>query len=431
MKAEGTAGSASIKRDQTLLFIVILTIAIGNTGLQSVLPAIGRILKLPDTLIGLAFSFSALAWSLAAPFWGRRLGTMRAKTMVLVGLGGYCASLFVCAIALTSGLLGWVAAGLSFAGFVIGRGLYGSFGSAAPPASQALVALTSSRGNRTNALTMLASAFGLGTVLGPALAPFFLLPILGLAGPPVIFCLMGLVVMVIAATQLSDHGVGEVREAQAEQGLPRRLTRYTDPRIWPWMLFGIVSGNTQAMVGQSIAFLLIDRLKVTPQAAQPLIGIVLMAGAGASLLAQWGVVGRLRMTPFRMVLWGAGFAALGSAAITLAHDLHMLAMAFALASLGFGFLRPGFTAGASLAVEDEEQGIVAGHVTATNGSAFLFGPSIGITMYQIWRPLPYLTAAVLLLCILAYGWRRLGGRAPAMDQDISAVPAAADPCSDG
>lgn len=58
--------------------------------------------------------------------------------------------------------------------------------------------------------------------------------------------------------------------------------------------------------------------------------------------------------------------------ITYARDLHMLAMAFVTASLGFGFLRPGYTAGASVAVGENEQAAVAGCVTATNGGATFF-----------------------------------------------------------
>jgi MFS family permease len=53
--------------------------------------------------------------------------------------------------------------------------IYGTFGSAAPPAVQAIVAGRTSREERTQALTLLASAFGLGTILGPAIAPYLVL----------------------------------------------------------------------------------------------------------------------------------------------------------------------------------------------------------------------------------------------------------------
>ena len=50
-----------------------------------------------------------------------------------------------------------------------------------------------------------------------------------------------------------------------------------------------------------------------------------------------------------------------------AGDLYGLVLGFGIASLGFGFTRPGFTGGASLAVPLAEQGGVAGVITAANG----------------------------------------------------------------
>src|SRR3546814_20234634 len=55
-----------------LLFMVMLTIAAGNTALQSVLPALGRSLGVADNNVAAAFSASALLWVIAAPFWAKR-----------------------------------------------------------------------------------------------------------------------------------------------------------------------------------------------------------------------------------------------------------------------------------------------------------------------------------------------------------------------
>jgi hypothetical protein len=79
-------------------------------------------------------------------------------------------------------------------------------------------------------------------------------------------------------------------------------------------------------------------------------------------------------------------------------------VAYGLASLGFGFTRPGFTAGASLAVGAEAQGSVAGKVTSVNGASFVFGPSIGVGLYEASHALPYVTAAAALLLLFGYAW---------------------------
>jgi len=167
------------------------------------------------------------------------------------------------------------------------------------------------------------------------------------------------------------------------------------------MVVGLVTGHAQAMVSQAIGFLVIDRLHVAPAAALEPTGLVLMMGAGAALLVQWGLIPLLNLSPRRLVLVGSALAAAGCALTGLAPSLYGIALAYALASLGFGFTRPGFTAGASLAVGSAAQGSVAGKVTSINGASFVLGPSIGIALYEAWRPLPYLVAggALALLVI--------------------------------
>ena len=95
---------------------------------------------------------------------------------------------------------------------------------------------------------------------------------------------------------------------------------------------------------------------------------------------------------------------LGCLATANATSLYGIALGYATIALGMGFARPGFTAGASLAVGPHAQGSVAGRVTSINGAAFVLGPSIGVAMYERWGALPYLVAAAALAALFAYGW---------------------------
>ena len=423
--AETTPGAAvGAPPPFKLLFLVMLTIAAGNTALQSVLPALGRSLGVPDNAVAAAFSVSALVWVVSAPYWAKRSDRQGRRRMVLLGLFGFCSSVFLCGAFLAAGILGWLAPLPAFGCFIVARMLYGTFGAAAPPAAQAIVAAGTSRAERTGALTLLASAFGLGTILGPALAPFFVLPIVGLSGPAFVFSVFGMGMLLVAARLLPDdapgsaHGAatsypsigGEptgasVRAAVAEDR--GKLLPLTDPRIWPWMLVGLVTGHAQAMTGQAIGFLVIDQLHLSAAQAAAETGMVLMVGAGAALLAQWGLIPNLRLAPRQLALFGAVLAAIGCVLTGFSHSLHLLAVSYGLASLGFGFLRPAFTAGASLAVGMGEQGAVAGRTTSVNGACFVLGPSIGVGLYQFWGSLPYLVAGAALLLMLPYLWTRL------------------------
>ena len=82
-------------------------------------------------------------------------------------------------------------------------------------------------------------------------------------------------------------------------------------------------------------------------------------------------------------------------------------MGFALASLGFGFFRPGFTSGASFAVAPEEQNAVAGMVTSVNGIAYVAAPAVAVVLYKFWMPLPFLAVAMLMGGLVLWGVRGL------------------------
>ena len=420
-----TATAANVDRRFVLLFTVMLTIAAGNTALQSILPALGRSLGVRDSAVAAAFSVSGLLWVLAAPFWAERSDRYGRRAMILLGLAGFCLSLGLCGLFLAAGINGWIGGTAAFLLFIGGRLIYGTLGSAAPPAVQAIVAGSTTRDERTRALTLLGSAFGLGTILGPAIAPYLVLGRvagveIGLSGPAFVASGFGLVMLGAVYRMLPrDHGMtGEVPAAanaypsiggQSSGASVRAATEphiehvgYLDPRFRPWMIIGLVTGHAQAMTGQAIGFLVIDRLHLVPAHALEPTGLVLMIGAGAALLVQLGVIPLLDLTPRQLVVWGAVIAAAGCALTGAATSLYGIALAYALASAGFGFTRPGFTAGSSLAVGAGAQGSVAGKVTSINGAAFVLGPSIGVGLYELWRPLPYLSAGAALAVMMGY-----------------------------
>lgn len=427
-------------RDFGLMFLVMLTIAAGNTALQSILPALGRSLKVADSGVAAAFSVSALLWVIAAPYWAKRSDRHGRRAMILLGMVGFAVSLGLCGLFLMAGINGWISGTAAFLLFIGGRLIYGTFGSAAPPAVQALVAGRTTRDERTKALTLLGSAFGLGTILGPAIAPYLILGWIGhvhigLAGPAFIFSAFGVAMVVAIYRVLPDDRDQPIDHVAAVNAYPSiagqssgasitvatsRDTEHVafgDPRIRNWMIAGLVMGHAQAMTGQAIGFLVIDRLGLAPVDALQPTGLVLIMGAGAALLAQWGIIPLLNLNPRRLILIGLVTAAVGTVLTGMATSLYGIAVSFALASLGFGFTRPGFTAGASLAVGPEGQGSVAGKVTSVNGAAFVLGPSIGVGLYEVYKPLPYLIAGFALLVMFAVAWYRLhdNGAAPASE----------------
>ena len=425
--------SARVDRQFLILFTVMLTIAAGNTALQSVLPALGRSLGVADAAVAAAFSVSALLWVIAAPFWANRSDRSGRRAMILLGMAGFTISLLLCGVFLAAGINGWIGGTMAFALFIAGRLIYGALGAAAPPAVQALVAGSTTPAERTKALTLLASAFGLGTIMGPAIAPYLILGHvgtveIGLAGPAFAGAIFGMFMLVAVWRILPDdrlpaargHGTmsaypsigggptgATVAASIGRDALASEPVGYLDPRIRGWMIVGLVMGHAQAMTGQAIGFLVIDRLGLPPAEALQPTGLVLIMGSGAALLAQWGIIPLLDLKPRQLVLSGLALAAVGTVLTGFATSLYGIATAFALACLGFGFVRPGFTAGASLAVGPEAQGSVAGKVTSVNGASFVLGPSIGVGLYAANHALPYAIAGAGCALLIAYAWRVL------------------------
>ena len=192
---------------------------------------------------------------------------------------------------------------------------------------------------------------------------------------------------------------------------PRRTKRlkWNDPRIRGWILAGVGAGHAQAATLTCLGFFVIDRLALEPSGSETSIAIVMMAGASATLAAQWGLIPRLAAPPRALMIWGSLVAAAGLVGTMLAQDLYGITIGFSLASLGFGLTRPAFTGGASLAVPLADQGAVAGVITAANGISFVAAPAAGMALYTLEPNLPFALSALLLL-VLAWQSRRLRGR---------------------
>jgi MFS family permease len=407
----------------------MLVAAAGNTAMQSLMPSIGRQLGIPDLWVAAAFSLSAFIWVVSAPHWARQSDKRGRRALMRVGLYGFVSAMLICGLVLAAGLAGILPPTIVFLIFILGRCFYGGFGSAAPPAVQAYIAARTDGEQRTVALAAIASSFGLGTILGPALAPLFILPPFGLSGPLIVFAFIGTAVLIALRLRLPDDTPPNIARGQivAEPSLggasadtsllqhgERAQLRWRDPRIFRWNLIGIIGGHGQAALLGTIGFLVIDRLALPLDRAQQSIAIVLMVGAAATLLSQWWLIPQLGLPPRALVLWGSICAALGLAVVAFAGGIYGTTLGFALASVGYGFFRPGYTSGVSLSVAPNEQNAVAGMVTSVNGSAFIAAPGAGVALYTIWMPLPFLTACALMLGLAS--WVALRFTIPAVGQ---------------
>lgn len=429
-----------------LLFMVMLVTAAGNTAMHSVMPSIGTALKIDDVWISLAYSWSALLWVVCAPMWARRSDKRGRKAMMALGLVGFIASMALCGLVLWMGFAGWITGFMTLLLFAIARSAYGGFGSAAPPAVQAYVAARTSRSERTKALSLVASSFGLGTVVGPVLAPLMIIPFfgIGLTGPAWCFALLGVVTLVVLRLRLpddepkfaargktfgdpnagvSDDGVSDADALESDEdadalpvGEQKRL-RWFEPRLRHWIIASLAGGHAQAMIMGVTGFLVLDRLQMRDNLNEgaALVSLVMVFGAIATLLAQWGIIPRFKIGPRAATLSGMIVAAFGSAILGVADTVVGLCLGYAIASLGFGLFRPGTTAGTSLAVSKAEQGQASGITASVAGASFIYAPGLGVWLYSVNDWLGFGSIIALCLGVALVGWRNL-----AQDEELTA-----------
>ena len=417
-------GSRLPSRSFAVIFGVSIVTAVGNTGMQSVLPAIGRQIGFPDYLVAAIFSLSALLWAFSSPFWAARSDRSGRKPMMIVGLAGFLVSMVCCGAVVAGGVRHLAAPLVIFVLFLLSRALFGLFGSATNPATQAYVAERTDREERTGAMAGLAGAFGLGTIIGPAIAPVFVLPVVGLAGPMFAFAVIAAGMIVVVLRYLPEGPIRPSpvgREPPIDPETPRpSLLR--DPRLKPFLVYGFLIAAAQTAQGQTLGFLIIDKLHLPPMQAQGYTAVAMMAGAIAGLLAQWGLIRMFRMAPRDLLRWGAGLAALANLIVAFAPSYSGVVLGYALSSLGYGFCRPGFTAGASLAVSHAEQARAAGAIAAVNGLNTVVAP-LFVMLYGAWGPAPFLVNTVILAGLMAYavanGVLARAGAAPTTEDETA------------
>lgn len=393
-----------------LLFFCLLAVGAGNTMLTSaVLPPLTRELHLPDWTGGAIFSLSAAIWVLTAPYWGAKSNAWGRRRVAAIGMFGFAASMFFFALSAMAALLGWITGWvLVFVLLLSARTLFGVFGSATNPAAQAYVADRTTREERMDEIATLTSGFTLGQMAGPAAAAALisagalLSPTIGLLAPVVIITLIATGIGVYILFRLPEH-----REPVADAGMARSGAKglWRHPQIFPYLLYAVGLSLAIGVLSQTFPYAIMDRMHVEGAASAQYTGPAMTMGAMATLISQLVLIPRMRLPIRSLMAYGAVMIAISSLFMVWAQDFALFAFAQIMFGFGQGFGRPGFSAGASLAATHDQQGDVAGLITAANGMGFVVSPFFGLWMYEnVSREAPFIFCAALGALIALYAF---------------------------
>lgn len=400
---------AERRRAFTILFLSMMCLGAGQSVMFAVLPSLARELGLSEFQASMPFVVSAAIWVFTSGYWGARSDRVGRKSIIIMGLTAFGISFASFAGMAQLGAIGVLPIVVAYPLMIAARALYGSFGSGAAPSAQAYVADRTTRAERTQGVATIGAAFGLGTTIGPGIGA--VLVVFGLFAP---FYFTGLVAFLSAAAIWIF--LPERTAPQAHKQIAVTL-RWHDRRVLPFILFGLGISTAGAIPVQTVGYLFIDVLHLSPQAAPQYVGIGLMASSMAALFAQLVIVQRFDISARTLMRWGSIIALMSNVVFVIGHQFGPLVFALAISGLGFGMARPGYTAAASLSVAPEEQGAIAGLTSATSGAGFIFGPIIGTKLYE-WHPVaPYVFAAALMAALYVYALvspqlREAGASAP-------------------
>lgn len=402
---ETATTAAERKRAFQILFLCQLAGGMGQTLVYAVLPPIARHLEISDFGTTMIYSLSSLLWIVTSPFWGRRSDIVGRKPIMLLGLTAFAISTLIFACLVLVALWGWLSMTIVFPLLMVSRAIFGGFGSGNGSAAQAYVADRTTRSERAAGVAALGAAFGIGTAIGPGVAAAFaeihiVAPFFAVAA--LAFVSVGLIWFYLPERSQPSQRVSKKQQKR------RAALKWHDKQALPWVVISIIISFAQTIIMQLCAFYFIDMLELKSDDAMQMVGVGLMAMAMAALFAQIGLIQRFDLSVQFLLRWGAVSTLFAFTGLIIGSTYGVLVAALTLAGFGFGLLRPGLQAGASLSVSRRDQGAMAGFISGTSATGMILTPFIflnsfiGFNVYAWMHQAPFMVGLLLVVLILAF-----------------------------
>jgi DHA1 family multidrug resistance protein-like MFS transporter len=387
---------AGSKKDRAILLAGLVTYGIGQSLLFIIFAPLGQKIGMSAGQIGTIISISNLAILFAAPIWGRKSDTMGRRKVFVIGLVGYSLGYAGLAIALEAGNMGLLMAMPLFLSLVGARLLYGGLAGAMQPAAQAYMADTTDERSRPQAMALIGSAGGLGTIIGPIFAG-------GLAEISPLFPMyaaaaIGLLAAIWAHLRLVEPP--RRRDAQKQEGAGRVFAQ-----IFPYLLGWFVVFFVFTAIQIISVFMISNQLGVTDGQEQiRIMRNAFLFMALITVVMQVVVMQKWKMQPRYLlrsafILFGIVILFLASATTRMELYLVFVAMGFAVS-----LAMPSLTAAASLTVGASDQGIAAGLLTAAPTFGMLLGPMSMGHLYEYDPVMPIWFCTAMLVLTGIYFW---------------------------
>jgi MFS family permease len=362
------------------LLLAAAAMGFAQTVLFAILAPLGREIGLVEVQIGAIISASSLTLFLVSPFWGRASDVWGRRKILLIGLFGYSAGTVMFAGVFQMALLGYLVPLTALILLILTRVANATVMAAVSPSANAYMADITTVEDRIKGMGAIGAAGNIGSILGPAIGGL-------LAGISLLTPLYFSVLLTLAAALLTLFALPVLPKATVIKKPPR--LKYSDPRILPLVVAGVLLFMGFAIVQQTIAFRFQDQLALSGIETAKIVGFSLMFSAAAALFVQLLVIPRLSVRPFVLLRISMPIMMIAFSIMALGDSQSMYILSMCILGMGMGLAGPGFMAGASIAVSSDEQGAVAGIAGSCPPLGFAIGPLLGTYLYSIDGALPY------------------------------------------
>lgn len=379
-----------------IIAIVFFTY-VGQFLLNAAIAPLARAMGLAEWHMGAALSLAAVMVTLLSQPWGRAsLSWGRKPVLVSALVLALCAGLLFSITAWArTGLL--ISAGVAATGIILARGgFFGAAVAAVPPTGQALIAeITPDERSRVRGMAAFGSAFNVAAMVGALLSG--LLASWWLMAPVYATPVSVGIALIIALVALP-------RTTTAKRAVKPPRMSASDRRVLPFLAASFGMSFATGIVQICIGFIIQDRFGIAPEDAVLPTGLAMLGQAAGALFSQLVLVPRLVWPPRKLLRVGLVIVTVAVSGVALPLPLWATVLMVALIGAGVGLAGPGYNAGASLKVEPEEQGSVAGLLAATGGLTWVFAPITGTALYGAWPLAPLLLGVLAVLMSTVVVW---------------------------
>jgi len=363
------AGSRSLP----VLFLTVFVDLVGFGIVIPLLPVYAERFHATPFQAGALIAVYSLMQLVFAPVWGRLSDQIGRRPVLLVSLAGSAVSYLLLAGAWSVGSL-------------FGARILAGIAGANIPVAQAYIADLTDGPERTRGMGLIGAAFGLGMVVGPALAGA--LATRGPRVPEIFAAALCFVNVGLAARRLPESrpadrsspvgfrhplSPGSVREALAPPGAARLIGVLFFVTLAFAVLYGTFSLAAEQRYGCA-----------EPGCADRQVAIFWVYMGLVGVVVQGWLVGRLatRLPERNLVLAGIGVLAVGFLGVPLAVRLPGLLVALALVVTGQGLASPSLSSLISRTADADLQGGALGISQSMSAAARVLGPAGGGFIFE-------------------------------------------------